>query len=105
MSVSAQGHEKIESNSASGLQKELDRLSGRRAGGWSGDCSTAQGGIDSDISESMADLKEPSSNFWGQGPLSQRQAKAGHLLRGLEGQGEWAGEAHSLGEAREGKRS
>lgn len=71
----------------------------------SGDCYTAQGGIDSNISESMADLKEPSSNFWGQGPLSQRQVKAGHLLRGLEGRGGWAGDARSLGEAREGKRS
>lgn len=63
----------------------------------------AQGGIDSSISESMADLKEPSSNFWGQGPLSQRQAIAGHLLQGLEGRGGWAGDVRCLGEAREGK--
>lgn len=56
MSGSAWGHEEIESNSALGLQKELDCFSGRRAGGWSGDCSMAQGVIDSNISESVGDL-------------------------------------------------
>lgn len=56
MSGSAQGHEEIESNSALGLQKESDCFSGRRAGGWSGDCSTAQGVTDSTISESVVDL-------------------------------------------------
>lgn len=58
------------------------------------------GGIDSSISESMADLKEPNSNSWGQGPLSWHQAGDRWALA-LGPGGGWAGGARCLGEALE----